>query len=532
MPRDEEMAFLLREIDLDRWRHQGQPSNTPVSSDSVSFHLGRRKSNSSHFLGRPDSGQVSRTTFLQGLRFCVLFGTIIGLRALLHLAWNTAYRFCTASSPSAGVNLAAVQQCTIENLQRDLSFLKGAQPITVSEFIQRQDRLAAVLYQTGIDAFIVEPGYTFQYYSNVSQQDWEPWEPEERPFLMVMQPSIHDDDTVTAKTTYLAAHFEEDRVRQLGIPSRSALDIITWEESSNPYSELLSKAFGNAKGQSVVVDEEMRDFLVRGLSSAGFKTIGLTPDIEAIRQQKTSSEMSILRAVNTGTVEAIRAMRPCLRAGLLEKDVISILNNALLSIPGFSLFFNLVLFDSNAALPHGGKATGALALTPTTVVLIDVGAHYFGYSSDITRSFIIGEPPNTLEELSADLSLKQRVFSTVLAAQTASVAHFRPGQVAANVDLAARATITRLSPAGQNWASRFTHRVGHGIGIKAHESPYLHSGNTKTLLRENMTFTSEPGIYLPRQFGVRTEDVFAVTREKNGEVVCLSGRGARSLWDP
>jgi Xaa-Pro aminopeptidase len=262
------------------------------------------------------------------------------------------------------------------------------------------------------------------------------------------------------------------------------------------------------------------------------QTIGLTPDVEAIRQQKTSSEISILRAVNTGTVEAIRAMRPCLRAGLLEKDVISILNNALLSIPGFSLFFNIVLFDSNAALPHGGRATGDLVLTPTTVVLIDVGAHYLGYSSDITRSFIIGEPPSALDELSAKLSLKQRVFSTVLAAQTASVAYFRPGQVAANVDLAARVTMTRLSPAGQNWASRFTHRVGHGIGIKAHESPYLHSGNTDTLLRENMTFTSEPGIYLPGQFGVRTEDVFAVTREENGEVVCLSGRRARSLWDP
>jgi hypothetical protein len=214
---------------------------------------------------------VHGRTTLQGLIFCASLALIVSIGALLYFAWDTAYRSFCGLSLSARGDLATVQQCTINNLQKDLSFLRGAQPITVDEFIQRQDRLASILHQAHIDAFIIEPGYTFQYYSNVSQQDWEPWEPEERPFLMVVQPFVQDEDTVTAKTTYLAPHFEEDRIRRLGIPSESALHIITWEESSNPFSELLAKAFGDGKGHSVVVDEEMRDFIVRGLTSAGFK---------------------------------------------------------------------------------------------------------------------------------------------------------------------------------------------------------------------------------------------------------------------
>jgi Xaa-Pro aminopeptidase len=84
--------------------------------------------------------------------------------------------------------------------------------------------------------------------------------------------------------------------------------------------------------------------------------------------------------------------------------------------------------------------------------------------------------------------------------------------------------------ASAGYGEYFTHRVGHGIGIKAHESPYLHKGNTATLLRAGMVFTSEPGVYIPEQFGVRIEDVFLV--KGSGEPECLSGRRAVNAWDP
>jgi Xaa-Pro aminopeptidase len=393
---------------------------------------------------------------------------------------------------------------------------------------------------SGVDAFILEPGYTFQYYGNVSQTDWEPWEPEERPFLMIMKSSVDDKGQVYAITTFLSPKFEEGRVRMLGIPAEDEkLDIVTWEEHWNPYETLKQESFSNVEVPTVMIDEEMRDFVVRGLSSNGFKTVGLSEEVEAVRQTKSLAEIEILRAVNTGTVEAVRAMRSCLVPGLTEDEIRGILDNTLLSV-GFSPFFDLVLFEENAALPHGGFITGHKVLEQDTMVLIDVGAHYLGYSSDICRSFFIPpRKPTNLKRLLAFLlprwyltskcnnplhEEKLKIWDIVLAAQTEAVKMFKPGHKAADVDIAAR---TLIAEAG--YGDQFTHRVGHGIGIKAHEAPYLHKANGKKL-RAGMTFTTEPGIYLIGRFGVRHEDVFLV--KQDGEAEVLSGRRANGPYDP
>ncbi|KAF2089550.1 Creatinase/aminopeptidase [Saccharata proteae CBS 121410] len=426
--------------------------------------------------------------------------------------------------------VSRAQKCTISNLHRNLSFLEPAIPIQASEFIERRDRLAHALHLSNVDAFVLEPGYTFQYYGNISQTDWEPWEPEERPMLMIVQPE-HDNETgtVKAKTSFLSPHFEEGRVRMLGIPSADELDIVTWEEHWSPYMTLRkSHLFRVSEQPTVMVDEEMRDYIVRGLAANGFETVGLGGEVEAVRQMKTAAEVELIRAVNTGTVEALRAMRPCLVPGLIEEEVMNILDNALLSI-GFDLFFDIVLFEENGALPHGGFVTGNKVLTHDSMVLIDVGAHYLGYSSDVCRSFFIpsaGEMPLWRKLRDPELfSEKLKVWDIVMDAQTESAKMFLPNNTAASVDIAARKVI---SDAG--YGKMFTHRVGHGIGIKAHESPYLNKGNNGTTLRPGMTFTSEPGIYLEGKFGVRHEDIYLVTEDGYPEL--LSGKRASSPWEP
>jgi Xaa-Pro aminopeptidase len=206
------------------------------------------------------------------------------------------------------------QKCAISNLQQNTYFLDNAVPIKTEEFIERRDRLAVALFDAGVDAFALEPGYTFQYYGNISQTDWEPWEPEERPFLMIVQP-ITDPKSkeIKAKTTFLSPHFEEGRVRMLGIPfpENEELEIAVWEEHWNPYDTLLHTTFKDTSGIRIMVDEEMRDYIVRGLDAAGFKTVGLSSEVDSVRQRKSPAEVEILRAVNTGTVEAVRQMRPC-----------------------------------------------------------------------------------------------------------------------------------------------------------------------------------------------------------------------------
>ncbi|KAH7036697.1 metallopeptidase family M24 [Macrophomina phaseolina] len=442
--------------------------------------------------------------------------------------------------------LHRVQQCTLTNLHANLSFL-GVSPIASADFLARRDALARALHAEGVDAFALEPGYTFQYYGNVSQQDWEPWEPEERPMLMLVQP-VRNASTgaIVAKTSFLSPAFEEGRVRMLGIPAAEGqeLDIVTWEEHWNPYETLRrSRLFAARESVTVMVDEEMRDYIVRGLAASGFETVGLRGEVEAVRQIKTDAEVELIRAVNTGTVEAVRAMRPCLVPGLIEDEVMEILDNSLLSI-GFSLFFDIVLFEENGALPHGGFVTGGKVLKEDSVVLIDVGAHYLGYSSDICRSFFIptweerslwekaisimtfSKPSSALTTTNSDLyAEKLKVWDIVLEAQTESAKMFKPNNSAASVDIAAR---TVISDAG--YGEMFTHRVGHGIGIKAHESPYLNKGNHKVLLKPGMTFTSEPGIYMLNKFGVRHEDIYVVREE--GEAELLTGKRAVSPWEP
>lgn len=252
------------------------------------------------------------------------------------------------------------QNCSITNfVSTYLPFLSTASPLHVSEFIQRRNNLAKALITDEIDAFIVEPGYTFQYYANISRKDWEVWEPEERPFLMIVQPVISEESraAVKTRTVFLAPIFEVERVRLLGMPFEEELKIVPWEEHENPYV-VLRKAWsglnvnggqkldGRARKPKIMVDEEMRDFIQRGLGENGFKVVGLGGEVERVRQTKSEREIGILRAVNTGTVEAVRAMRECMQPGLTENEVMVVLDNTLRA-GGLEPFFDIVLFGKS-----------------------------------------------------------------------------------------------------------------------------------------------------------------------------------------
>ena len=264
------------------------------------------------------------------------------------------------ASPSLN-KLARFQSCSISNiLSTGLPFLSSASPIAFDEFVNRRQRLATALHVDGVDAYIVEPGYTFQYYANVSQKDWEVWEPEERPFLMVVQWEVRKDKSLMARTRFLAPSFEVERAKLLDMPfgeeerGDEGLDFVPWEEHWNPYSTLFNswrwygngdEVFKEGRNPRIMVDEEMRDFIQRGLGEVGFEVVGLGGEVERVKQTKSKAEIEILRAVNTGTVEVVRATRKCMYPGLTENQVIEVLDNTLRAA-GFNPFFDIVLFGS------------------------------------------------------------------------------------------------------------------------------------------------------------------------------------------
>jgi Xaa-Pro aminopeptidase len=181
-----------------------------------------------------------------------------------------------------------------------------------------------------------------------------------------------------------------------------------------------------------------------------------------------------------------------IRPGLTERDIQIRLRDEFEKRGGEKVTW-VVGSGPNGALPHNTKSDRAVE--ERDVVVVDFGARYRGYRSDTTRTFIVGEPT---EE-------QRRVYEAVLAAHLAGEAAVRPGVRACDVDRAARAVIEE-----GGYGPYFTHRTGHGIGVTGHELPNISASDT-TVLEPGMTFSIEPGIYLPGKFGVRIENCVAVT---------------------
>jgi len=166
---------------------------------------------------------------------------------------------------------------------------------------------------------------------------------------------------------------------------------------------------------------------------------------------------------------------------------------------GFTGVWNLSLIGPAAALPHGEPDERRLARGD--VLLVDAGGDFLGYQSDETRTWVFdGNPSREVE----------KAWNAVRDAQLAAFEAMAPGVPCADVDRAARAKLVGLGFRG-GYAD-FTHRLGHGIGIEGHEDPYFDGGST-VALAPGMTLSNEPGLYFPGRFGVRLEDVVAITPE-------------------
>jgi Xaa-Pro dipeptidase len=203
-----------------------------------------------------------------------------------------------------------------------------------------------------------------------------------------------------------------------------------------------------------------------------------------------------MRLANSVTLQAYEAAWKSMREGMTQHEFSALVSSAYqkLGFPGFVS----VQVGEYTALPHGSVTPQVIR--EGTIVLIDDGCTVEHYQSDISRSFVLGKPTDKMK----------RVFDIVHRAQSAALAAARPGVACDAVDAAARKVIT---DAGYGPGFKyFTHRVGHGIGMDGHEWPYLIGTNTlqsngkNIALAAQMTFSDEPGIYIPGEFGVRLED--------------------------
>ncbi|HJY87643.1 MAG TPA: Xaa-Pro peptidase family protein [Candidatus Acidoferrales bacterium] len=374
-------------------------------------------------------------------------------------------------------------------------------PITTPEFQARVQHAQRLMTEArpAFAALYITPGTSLYYYTGVS------WALSERLLALIIPR--------TGEPAIACPAFEEGRLREL---LRLAVDVLAWQEDENPFGLVAKWLAGQGvRTGRVGIEETTRytffDALRRAAPSLEYAsdnavTIGC-------RARKSAHELELMELACWATLEVYKAVFRSLREGLTQREIASLVTQGFerMGLSGGAL----VLLGQWAALPHG--TTQPQQLREGQVVLIDGGTSVEGYASDVTRCALLGKPSDKL----------RRAFDIVRAAQDTALATAVAGKLSGSVDDAARGVIIQ---AGYGPDYRFfTHRLGHGIGLDGHEHPYLVRGS-KTILAPGMTFSNEPGIYVPGDFGIRLEDDMVI--EPKGPARLLTSGFSESLEKP
>ena len=230
------------------------------------------------------------------------------------------------------------------------------------------------------------------------------------------------------------------------------------------------------------------------ISSKLVPTVGV---VEALRRQKDAAEIACMAQACHIADAALTEVAPRLGDGLSEAQIRNLLEIRMRELGATGPSYETIVATGgvNAALPHH-RPTDTLIATGDTVI-IDVGALYAGYHSDMTRSYVIGEPT----------ALQRELYEVVRVAQAAGVAAVRPGVTSRELDAVCRTVITDAG-----YGDWFSHGTGHGVGLLIHEDPFVNSAGDLELQVGDVV-TVEPGVYRGDFGGVRIEDLVEVTSD-------------------
>jgi Xaa-Pro dipeptidase len=358
-------------------------------------------------------------------------------------------------------------------------------PITTEERRGRVEKARRLMVEQGVDALVMAGGTSMVYFANVQ------WGLSERMMALVVP--------ARADAFVVCPAFEEERAReQLGRgPFGGETQVYTWEEHEDPYA-LVARGLrdrGIAAGK-LGVEERTYFVYANGIarSAPTIETVDAIPITAGCRGVKDEHELDLMRLASKVTLRAYKAAYEAMQEGMTQAEFAGLVALAH-QRQGYAGGAG-VQVGEYSALPHGSATPQVIR--EGTILLIDGGCAVEGYRSDLSRTFVLGEPTDKMRQ----------VFGIELRAQTAALAAARPGVECQAVDAAARRVIEDAGY-GPGY-TYFTHRVGHGMGMDGHEWPYLVRGNTLPLA-PGMTFSDEPGIYIRGEFGVRLEDDMVIT---------------------
>jgi Xaa-Pro dipeptidase len=359
--------------------------------------------------------------------------------------------------------------------------LNSNRPTSVPQLI-RQAKLKDLLRSVGLDSLILNAGPSLTYLTGLE------FHLSERPVLVFLMPD--------RSPMIVLPELELQKIKDLPYE----IEPFPYGEDPQHWNSVIKQAVQSAQlsgKRNGVEPRQLRllefSFLISTSSISDF--IPAEDCISKLRIYKDNDELNSMRQAAKIAEQALTATLPYVKIGMSERELATELTLQLFRAgcdPQLA-FSPIVSSGPNSANPHATPSDRKLS--PGDLLVIDWGASYKGYLSDITRTFGIGiiEPEFI------------QISKVVLEANLAGRKFAKPGIPALDIDKATRDVIESAG-----YGKYFTHRTGHGLGMESHEEPYIRTDNP-TLLELGMTFTIEPGVYLPGRNGVRIEDDVVIT---------------------
>jgi Xaa-Pro dipeptidase len=381
------------------------------------------------------------------------------------------------------------------------SLTEQAKPISADERRARVAKVQALMAQQKIAALLIESGSSLDYFTGIR------WHRSERTTAAVIPAS--------GELIVVTPAFEEPSVRET---LQIGNDVRPWNEHENPFA-LIAQGLKDRgiSGGTIAAESTTRFFIITGIRSAApaYDIVSGDALVRACRLIKSPAELALLQFANDVTITALRHVHAAVVRGMRASDIAELMDRTTIALGGESSEFSLVLLNEASAYPHGSRKPQAVR--DGSVVLMDCGCSVHGYQSDISRTWVVGEPTKK----------QRKVWDTVKRGQELALQTAKLGSPVGGIDDAVMHYYE-----SEGWGPGYKlpglpHRTGHGIGMDGHEPPYLVHGDA-TPLEAGMCFSDEPGIYIPGEFGIRLEDCWHMT--ENGPKLFTAL--AKSLDEP
>ena len=363
--------------------------------------------------------------------------------------------------------------------------MAGAAPIGRDEHVGRIAKAQAYMRDCGVAAVYLNAGTNLTYFTGTH------WHPSERMVGAILPAS--------GAIEYIAPAFEEGSLKgfmQVEGP------VHCWHEHENPYALFVRvlEGMGITGNARIGIDESAPFFVFDGIRQQpqNYVLENAKPVTAHCRMRKSKAEIALMQRAKDMTLAVHKAAASVLYEGITTTEVAEFIDRAHRKVGAKGSYFCIALFGEASAYPHG--VNYVQTLKKGDMVLIDTGCKVHDYISDITRTYVFGEPTDR----------QRAVWNAEKAAQAAAFEAARLGVPCCEVDKAARASLVASGFGPGYELPGLPHRTGHGIGMDVHEWPYL-VGSDTTPLDVGMCFSNEPMICVPGEFGIRHEDHFYMT---------------------